>query len=392
MSRDAGRVFARSTIEAKGKSDSDAVVETVLDNAEALHEDVEVIHASLKAVSIAQIVIAFVAIVALLYFLRFVFITSLCAVLAAFILEPLVAWLAGVGVPRAAGSTLAVLAGTFLAGALGYFLFIQVEPISRALPQYSDRIKQSLSRIQEPISRLERSTQALTESARDGDEAPPIEVREEAPTPSHFLVSNFGTIGEVLFALSFLPCLIYFMLTWKNHAHRATVLMFPEEHRLIAFRTVARISGMIRSFLIGNLVVWLIGAVCYTVLFWCLGIPFFYSLGFVCGFLSLIPSVGAILAAIPPVVGGMGILHMTGFLIVVGCVFVVHVVMLNLLYPKLVGKRVLLNPLAVVLALLFWAWLWGAMGLILAIPMVAAVKIVCDHTDSWKGVGAWLGI
>jgi predicted PurR-regulated permease PerM len=390
MSRDARTPLARSTIEAMGKSGSDTVVESVLGNAEALHEDVEIIHASLKAVSIAQVVIAFVAIVALLYFLRYVFITSLCAMLAAFILEPLVAWLASVGIPRAAGSILAVLAGSLLTGALGYFLLIQVEPISRALPQYSNRIKQSLSRIQEPINRLERSAQALTDSTKDGDE-PPLEVRE-SPTPSRFLVSNFGTIGEFLLAFSFLPCLTYFMLTWKNHVHRATVMMFPEEHRLIVFRTVARISGMIRSFLIGNLVVWLIGAVCYTVLFWCLGIPFFYFIGFVCGFLSLIPSVGAILAAIPPVVGGMGILHMTGFLIVVVCVFSVHVVMLNLLYPKLVGKRVLLNPLAVVLALLFWAWLWGAIGLILAIPMVAAVKIVCDHTDSWKGLGAWLGI
>jgi len=372
-------------------SDTQKIVETVLNNAEALHEDAEVIHASLKAASVAQIVIAFVAIVALLYFLRYVFITSLCALLAAFILEPLVARLASVGIPRAAGSILSVLVGSILTGALGYFLFIQVAPISRALPQYSTKIRQSLSQIQEPIYRLERSTQALTDTARDGDEPVPIEVRE-TPTPSRFLVSNFGTIGEFFLALSFLPCLTYFMLTWKAHAHSATVMMFPDEHRLAAFRTVARISGMIRSFLIGNLLVWLIGAVCYTILFWCLGIPFFYFLGFVCGFLSLIPSVGAILAAIPPVVGGMGILHTTGFLIVVVCVFAVHVVMLNLLYPKLVGKRVLLNPLAVVLALLFWAWLWGAMGLILAIPIVAAVKIVCDHTDSWKGLGAWLGI
>jgi len=50
-----------------------------------------------------------------------------------------------------------------------------------------------------------------------------------------------------------------------------------------------------------------------------------------------------------------------------------------------------LNPLAVTLALLFWAWIWGAMGLILAIPMVAATKIICDYTDSLRGLGQWLG-
>src|SRR5207247_6417619 len=56
-----------------------------------------------------------------------------------------------------------------------------------------------------------------------------------------------------------------------------------------------------------------------------------------------------------------------------------------------VGRRFRLNPLAVTLALLFWAWIWGAMGLILAIPMVAATKIICDYTDSLRGLGQWLG-
>lgn len=182
------------------------------------------------------------------------------------------------------------------------------------------------------------------------------------------------------------------MLTWKNHAHAATVMLFPEEHRPVAYRTAAKISRMIRSFLIGNLIVWLIGAVSCTFLFWLLRIPFFYFIGSVCGFLSLIPSIGAILAILPPIVSGLGTLHWSGFLIAVVGVFVIHTVTLNVLYPKLVGKRVLLNPLAVMLALLIWAWIWGAMGLILAIPIIAAVKIVCDHTDSLKGFGIWLGI
>lgn len=83
---------------------------------------------------------------------------------------------------------------------------------------------------------------------------------------------------------------------------------------------------------------------------------------------------------------------MSGFLILVIGVFAIHVATLNVLYPKLVGKRVLLNPLAVVLALLIWAWIWGTMSLVLAIPIVAAVKIVCDRTGSLKGFGSWLGV
>lgn len=384
MPQDASTFSLQSAADKNNKPDADAIVASVI-------EDAEVIHASLKITSVAQIVIALTATIFLLYFLRYVFITSLSALLAAFILEPFVGKLSQFKIPRAMGAFIAVLIGSFVAGALSYFLFAQIDQISRALPQYSQTINQSLSQFKSPMSRLERSVRAMVSPPRDGNEPAPIQV-QEAPAPSRFLVSNFGTIGELVLAISFLPCITYFMLTWKNHAHAATVMLFPEEHRPVAYRTAAKISRMIRSFLIGNLIVWLIGAVSCTFLFWLLRIPFFYFIGSVCGFLSLIPSIGAILAILPPIVSGLGTLHWSGFLIAVVGVFVIHTVTLNVLYPKLVGKRVLLNPLAVMLALLIWAWIWGAMGLILAIPIIAAVKIVCDHTDSLKGFGIWLGI
>jgi predicted PurR-regulated permease PerM len=198
-------------------------------------------------------------------------------------------------------------------------------------------------------------------------------------------------IKELLLAMGFIPFLTYFMLTCKQHAHSATVKLFPKEHRVTAYRTVATISAMIRSFLIGNLIVGLISATVSATVFWSVGIPYFYFLATISGFLSLIPSVGVFLALLPPLVGGVGILHKTGVGIILLTVVGVHAIMMNFVYPKLMGKRLRLNPLAVVLSLLFWAWIWGAMGLILAVPIIGATKIVCDYTDSLRGLGAWLG-
>jgi predicted PurR-regulated permease PerM len=65
--------------------------------------------------------------------------------------------------------------------------------------------------------------------------------------------------------------------------------------------------------------------------------------------------------------------------------------MMNVLYPKVTGKRVRFNPLAVVLSLLSWSWVWGAMGLLFAVPLVTAAKKVCDYVDSLRALGAWLG-
>jgi predicted PurR-regulated permease PerM len=181
------------------------------------------------------------------------------------------------------------------------------------------------------------------------------------------------------------------MLTWKDHAHSATVRLFPKEHRLIANRTVGRISAMIRSFIVGNVVVGLVNALVSMVVFWLLGIPYFYFLGVLSGFVSLIPYLGVFLALLPPLAGGVGIVGKSGAAIIVLTVVGLHVVTMHVLYPKIVGKRLRLNPLAVTLSLLFWAWIWGGMGMILAVPLVGATKIICDYVDSLRGLGAWLG-
>jgi predicted PurR-regulated permease PerM len=68
-----------------------------------------------------------------------------------------------------------------------------------------------------------------------------------------------------------------------------------------------------------------------------------------------------------------------------------HMLALNVLYPKILGRRLQLNPLAVTMALLIWASLWGAIGLLLAIPITAAMKIIFDHVEPLKPYGVWLG-
>jgi len=73
------------------------------------------------------------------------------------------------------------------------------------------------------------------------------------------------------------------------------------------------------------------------------------------------------------------------------CVVGMHLLALNVLYPKLLGSRLKINPLAVTIALLFWGAVWGAVGLVLAIPITGALKIICDHVESMKTVGRLAG-
>jgi predicted PurR-regulated permease PerM len=78
-------------------------------------------------------------------------------------------------------------------------------------------------------------------------------------------------------------------------------------------------------------------------------------------------------------------------IIVIATVLALHVFSMNVLYPKVLGKRLQLNPLVVTISLLVWGWIWGALGLILAVPIMGAIKIVCDHITSLRAVGEWMG-
>ena len=353
-------------------------------------EEAEVLHASIRAGSIAQIVVAAIAGIGLLYLLKLVMVTTLVAILLAFVVEPLVGWFARIRIPRSVGALIAVALLVGVAGNLTYFFYNRAVDFATQLPNYSGKIHDTLANFRAQTTRLEESTRSVLASPKVGKQPLAVEV-QEAPGLSRVISAGTGTLGEVVLAISFIPFLIYFMLTWKDHMLAATVRLFPKEHRLVAHRTAGRISAMIRSFIIGNVLIGLVGAGVSTVVFWYVGIPYFYFLGVITGFASLVPYLGVFLAVLPPLAAGIGTVDRTGVAIIVLSVIGLHLIAMNVLYPKIVGKRLRLNPLVVTLSLFFWAWIWGAMGLILAVPLVGATKIVCDYVDSLRGLGAWLG-
>src|SRR4029077_11996385 len=161
------------------------------------------------------------------------------------------------------------------------------------------KIRSTLADLREQTNQIEESTRSVIASPRTGKAPLAVEV-QEAPGLSRVISASGGTLGEALLAVTFVPFLVYFMLTWKDHAHSSTVRLFPKEHRLVAHRTVGRISTMIRSFIAGNVLVGMLTAAVSTIVFWRLGIPYFYFLGVISGFVSLIPYLGVFLALLPP--------------------------------------------------------------------------------------------
>jgi predicted PurR-regulated permease PerM len=253
------------------------------------------------------------------------------------------------------------------------------------LPKYSQKIRSMLQPYQQQAERLEKTGEVV------GPEDTNVVPVRQVQTWSEVLTHGAGTVTDIVLAASFVPFLAYFLLTWHNHARSATVMLFPLHHRNTAFVTLGLIGKMLQSFIVGNLLIGLLISAVSVGIFGLLHVPFFYFVGFLSGFLSLVPYLGIVLAMVPPILVGLGQLEPGDLVVVAVCVVGMHLLALNVLYPKLLGSRLKINPLAVTIALLFWGAVWGAVGLVLAIPITGAIKIVCDHVESMKPYADWLG-
>src|SRR5882724_9495445 len=173
---------------------------------------------------------------------------------------------------------------------------------------------------------------------------------------------------------------------------RSFLYLFPGTGRQVVGRSWEGVADMVRAYMIGNFVLGLMLAAISASFFFLIKLPYWPLIGPLSGFLSLVPYVGLPLAIIPPIAAGLIVYNQPAIYVMIAVVVaMLHLTALNFLYPKVVGSRVHLNPLVVTVALMFWGTLWGGIGLLLAIPITAGIKAVCDNVSSLQGFGKLLG-
>ncbi len=343
-------------------------------------------YSKLQAASL--IVLATAAVLTLMYFAKPVLVVTLVSVLLGFVLAPIVDACDRVHLPRWFGSAVAILVFVGICYGIMYFSYNRGISFLDDLPKYSTRIRETVIRVRQRTEKIQKTAENVLTTAPDEKNA--VKVKQTSNWADR-LTEGAGAVTELVLLIGFIPFLTYFMLSWQEHFRSSTVMLFKLQHRNTAYVTLGLISAMIRSFIVGNLVVGIFISLISTIVFAVLHLPYFYFLGVISGFLSLVPYLGVVLAIVPPLAAGIGQLNSEQLLVIVVTVLGLHLFALNVLYPKIIGKRLQLNPLAVTLALLFWGWLWGAMGLILAVPITGALKIIFDHVEGLRPWGAWLG-
>jgi len=333
-------------------------------------------------------ILAVAAVLTLVYYAKVVLVILLISILLAFVLAPMVDFLLTRHVPRALGALVAVALLTGVLGFLTYVSYNRAFDFIHDLPNYKSEIQSLIGRFTRQAETITKSTETVLEENKE--EKNVITVRQ-ASSWTDMLGPYASAVTETVLTITFVPFLVYFMLSWQDHVRSASVMLFKMENRNTAYVMLGLIAAMIRSFIVGNLIIGLFLSAGSVVVFGLLHLPYFYFFGVMSGFLSLVPYLGVILALVPPLIGGLGHTTTAEMALIILTVFGLHLAAMNVLYPKILGRRLQLNPLAVTISLLFWGWLWGAIGLVLAVPIMGAAKIVFDHIEPLRPYGTWLG-
>lgn len=309
------------------------------------------------------------------------------ALLLSLLLSPVVTLLQRARLPRAVGSIL-VLGVVVVALAGGVTLLSQParDWIAKA-PATIQMIQQRFRSFREPIRRAEEATKKL-ENLTQSAEHPTV-----VSTEPSLLTSMATGTPRVLASIAAVLLLVYFFLSSGSGFLRRMVEIAPgltEKKQVVSIARDVQ-DEMSRYLLMVTLINLAVGAVT-AVTMALLGVPNPLLWGAVAGVLNFAPYVGPAMTGIGLLVVGFTTFDTLGHVVAVpGAFFAIGFVEGQLITPIIIGRRLELDPTVVFVWLLLWGWLWGIAGVLLAGPLIACFRIVCQHVDALKSAGVLIG-
>jgi predicted PurR-regulated permease PerM len=333
-------------------------------------------------------IVAAAIILLFFYYAAGVVITLLLSILLAYFLDPAVEFLERFRLPRTLGAMVMVLILIAVLAAVGYGLWTRTADFAENWPKYSSVLKQAAGAVEGRIRGIEGQ---VSQIAPDQGAPPATTVRAEPTIVRTLIFRGMGSLYALFLEITFMPFLVFFMLAEKRELWHGTLQLFPASRRTQVKETLEDLRDVLRDYLAGMSIVTLIVISTSSLFFWIIGMDYPILTGIASGLLNMVPYIGAVLAWLPAFIIALAKWKTLGqFVLIAVTLTSIHVLAINLVAPQLVGRRVRLNAVAITIALLFWGWVWGGMGLVLAIPITAALRVICDHTESWKPIGRWL--
>ena len=208
-----------------------------------------------------------------------------------------------------------------------------------------------------------------------------------------FLASFSRSIFVFVSQLVLVSIFLFFILLGKPYFRFKILKSFSAEDADQIARITFSITAQIRRYLSLQFLISFTTGVLVWLALEIIGVDFAVTWGALAFFLNFIPTVGSIMASIPPILLALVQFYPSIWpgVITLLSVVTIQMGMGNALAPKVMGDQLNLSPVVVLLSLLFWGWLWGIVGALISIPIAAAIKIVCENIETLHPISVMMG-
>jgi predicted PurR-regulated permease PerM len=339
---------------------------------------------------LARIAILLLGTLAIAYAARSVVVPVLLAWVGSMALNSPVRWLGQCHLPRPVGA--AVVVGIFVlaAGYGGYRLGRPAVEWAKSAPEHLPALREKFKRVLGPAARLSAAASKVSQlDASDGtsQKPQPVEVKD-----NRVAGSIFSWTGSMLAGIGETIALLFLLLASGDLFLQKLVEVMPtrpdKKKAVQLSREIQQsISGYLFSVGVVNVA---FGTLVGFSLHW-LGLPNAAMWGGVAAFLNFIPYFGPIVGMIAVTMAGLLAFDTLGPGLLPGSAYLLlHLVEANLVTPFVLGRRCALNPVLIFVSLMFFGWLWGVPGALLAVPLLVTAKVVCDRITVLSSLGQFL--
>lgn len=393
----------QKTVLRSDPSETDVVVSPNRENEQGETEPI-VIRMPVDIRSVALTVIAAIGLVLFLQYTQSVLIPIVLSALIFYVLDPVVDRLERWRVPRALGAAVVLMT---LTGAIGYGLYTLRDDaiaVVEELPEAARRIRRTVTterqRALTPIDKLQEAANEIdkTAAAAAGPAAGDSQGIQQVQVVQPFRASDYlmwGSMGAVALVGQAVMILFlsYFLLVADDLYKRKLVRIAPTfAKKKITVQIVDEIGRQIERFMLVQVFTSLLVGVATSFALWWVGLEQPVIWGLAAGILNSIPYFGPIVVS-----GGLALVAYMQFETIQMALYVSAIALVIttlegwLLTPALMGRAASINPAAIFVGIIFWSWIWGIWGLILAVPMLMMIKAICDRIEELQPIGELLG-
>jgi predicted PurR-regulated permease PerM len=344
-------------------------------------------HFELKSIALKGLFI--IALFYTLYFARALILPFTLALLLNFLLRPVVRALKKIKIPELAGAALVLIA---LLGSAGYGLIRVSGPAAEWIdkaPESLHQIELKVGFLRKPLQGVNNAVEELKRITRMGAEKKP-EVEIYPPGIADAVLT--GT-REVIVKSSVMFILLYFLLASGDLFLRKLIKLFPG---LDKKKQIVKITREVEShtsrYLYTVTMINISMGISVGVGMYLIGLPNPVLWGVMSGFLVFLPYIGPLIGiSIITIVAFLTFDSIGRVLLAPAIYIVLETIQGQIVTPMVLGLRFTLNPVVIFVWLIFWGWMWGIVGAMLAFPMLAIFRILCDHIEPLAPIGEFLG-